>query len=113
MNTLFFKASVLKAIPVITNVAITITIPTGIVFLAVFLLMPLIVVFHEALAKGIGAYMEALISPDTRSAIRLTLPPVPSAKGRSFSVVETGSANSGALTGPTWASAVRSPLPIW
>ncbi|TIO90122.1 MAG: sulfate ABC transporter permease subunit CysW, partial [Mesorhizobium sp.] len=42
-------------------------------FLAVFLLLPLIVVFHEALSKGIGAYTEALASPDTRSAIRLTL----------------------------------------
>ncbi|TIV05221.1 MAG: sulfate/thiosulfate ABC transporter permease CysW, partial [Mesorhizobium sp.] len=42
-------------------------------FLAVFLLLPLIVVFHEALAKGIGSYTEALASPDTRSAIRLTL----------------------------------------
>ncbi|AZO22854.1 MULTISPECIES: sulfate ABC transporter permease subunit CysW [unclassified Mesorhizobium] len=42
-------------------------------FLAVFLLLPLIVVFHEALAKGIGTYTEALGSPDTRSAIRLTL----------------------------------------
>ena len=42
-------------------------------FLAVFLLLPLIVVFHEALAKGVGAYTEALSSPDTRSAIRLTL----------------------------------------
>ncbi|TIM63120.1 MAG: sulfate/thiosulfate ABC transporter permease CysW, partial [Mesorhizobium sp.] len=29
-------------------------------FLAVFLLLPLIVVFHEALSKGIGAYTEAL-----------------------------------------------------
>jgi len=28
-------------------------------------------------------------------------------------VVEATSANSGALTGPTWASAVRSPSPIW
>ncbi|MDX8479656.1 sulfate ABC transporter permease subunit CysW [Mesorhizobium sp. VK24D] len=43
------------------------------VFLAVFLLLPLIVVFHEALAKGVGSYTEALASPDTRSAIRLTL----------------------------------------
>ncbi|MDX8445163.1 sulfate ABC transporter permease subunit CysW [Mesorhizobium captivum] len=42
-------------------------------FLAVFLLLPLIVVFHEAFAKGIAAYTEALSSPDTRSAIRLTL----------------------------------------
>ncbi|TIS89969.1 sulfate ABC transporter permease subunit CysW [Mesorhizobium sp.] len=42
-------------------------------FLGVFLLLPLIVVFNEAFAKGIGTYTEALASPDTRSAIRLTL----------------------------------------
>ncbi|MGX9145174.1 sulfate ABC transporter permease subunit CysW [Mesorhizobium sp. 128a] len=42
-------------------------------FLAIFVLLPLIIVFHEALAKGVGAYSEALSNPDTRSAIRLTL----------------------------------------
>ena len=46
-------------------------------------------------------------------ASRRTSPLVASAVGRSTSSVETTSANSGALTGPTWASAVRSPLPIW
>ena len=39
-------------------------------FLAVFLLLPLIVVFNEAFAKGTSVYSEALASPDTRSAIR-------------------------------------------
>jgi len=42
-------------------------------FLVIFVLLPLIIVFHEALAKGVGAYSEALSNPDTRSAIRLTL----------------------------------------
>ncbi|WP_192243327.1 sulfate ABC transporter permease subunit CysW [Mesorhizobium silamurunense] len=42
-------------------------------FLAIFLLLPLIVVFNESFAKGTSAYTEALASPDTRSAIRLTL----------------------------------------
>ena len=42
-------------------------------FLVIFLLLPLIIVFHEALAKGLSAYTEALSNPDTRSAIRLTL----------------------------------------
>ena len=42
-------------------------------FLAIFVLLPLIIVFHEALAKGVGAYTESLSNPDTRSAIRLTL----------------------------------------
>ena len=43
------------------------------VFLGVFLLLPLIIVFHEALAKGVGAYTQALGEPDARSAIHLTL----------------------------------------
>src|SRR5437763_6830904 len=43
------------------------------VFLGVFLLLPLIIVFHEALAKGVGAYTQSLSDADTRSAIRLTL----------------------------------------
>ncbi|MER9714187.1 sulfate ABC transporter permease subunit CysW [Mesorhizobium sp. M0213] len=42
-------------------------------FLAIFLLLPLIIVFKEAFAKGIEAYTQALGEPDTRSAIRLTL----------------------------------------
>ncbi|RVA65093.1 sulfate/thiosulfate ABC transporter permease CysW, partial [Mesorhizobium sp. M7A.F.Ca.CA.001.11.2.1] len=42
-------------------------------FLGIFLLLPLIIVFNEAFAKGIGAYTEALGNPDTRSAIRLAL----------------------------------------
>ncbi len=42
-------------------------------FLGVFLLLPLIIVFHEALAKGLGAYTQSLGDADARSAIRLTL----------------------------------------
>nr|WP_294864865.1 sulfate ABC transporter permease subunit CysW [uncultured Pseudogulbenkiania sp.] len=42
-------------------------------FFAVFLLLPLLVVFVEALAKGWGTYLEALTEPDARSAIWLTL----------------------------------------
>lgn len=42
-------------------------------FFAVFLLMPLLAVFVEALRKGWEVYWQAIISPDTRSAIRLTL----------------------------------------
>ncbi|BAK76415.1 sulfate ABC transporter, permease protein CysW [Pseudogulbenkiania sp. NH8B] len=42
-------------------------------FFAVFLLLPLAVVFVEALAKGWGTYLEALTEPDARSAIWLTL----------------------------------------
>jgi sulfate transport system permease protein len=48
---------------------------TGIalVFLGVFLLFPLLVVFVEALARGVGFYLVSLTEPDTVAAIRLTL----------------------------------------
>jgi sulfate transport system permease protein len=42
-------------------------------FFAIFLLMPLLAVFVEALRKGWDVYWQAITSPDTRSAIRLTL----------------------------------------
>src|SRR5262245_31118320 len=43
------------------------------IFLAVFLLLPLIVVFDQALSRGIGKVIETLSDPDTQSAVRLTL----------------------------------------
>ena len=45
----------------------------GLTFFAVFLLLPLIAVFIEALRKGWGTYLEALAEPDALSAVRLTL----------------------------------------
>jgi len=42
-------------------------------FMALFLVMPLLAVFVEALRKGGEAYLEALKEPDAWSAIRLTL----------------------------------------
>ncbi|HEX5803117.1 MAG TPA: sulfate ABC transporter permease subunit CysW [Azospira sp.] len=42
-------------------------------FFAIFLLLPLVAVFVEALRKGWETYALALIDPDARSAIRLTL----------------------------------------
>ncbi|MDB5643306.1 MAG: hypothetical protein JWN07_2623 [Hyphomicrobiales bacterium] len=45
----------------------------AIAFLALFLLLPLIVVFAEALKNGVGAYFEALVEPDALASIRLTL----------------------------------------
>ncbi len=42
-------------------------------FFAVFLLLPLVVVFAEGLRKGFGPYFAALIEPDALAAIRLTL----------------------------------------
>ncbi|MDX9740577.1 MAG: sulfate ABC transporter permease subunit CysW [Gammaproteobacteria bacterium] len=45
----------------------------AVVFLALFLVMPLAAVFTEALRQGIGAYFTALVEPDALAAIRLTL----------------------------------------
>jgi len=42
-------------------------------FLAVFLFVPLAFVLTEALKKGLGAFVAALVEPDAMSAIRLTL----------------------------------------
>ncbi|UTH73116.1 sulfate ABC transporter permease subunit CysW [Chromobacterium sp. IIBBL 290-4] len=42
-------------------------------FFFVFLLLPLIVVFIEALSKGWGTYLSALADPDALAAVRLTL----------------------------------------
>jgi sulfate transport system permease protein len=42
-------------------------------FLTIFLLLPLALVFTEALRNGIGAYFGALTEPDARAAVRLTL----------------------------------------
>ncbi|MCW3060067.1 MAG: cysW, partial [Capsulimonas sp.] len=43
------------------------------VLMTLFLILPLIVVFHEALAKGWAAYGDALKQPETLAAVRLTL----------------------------------------
>lgn len=45
----------------------------AILFLTIFVVLPLIVVFTEAFSKGIGAYLSALSDPEALSAIRLTL----------------------------------------
>jgi sulfate/thiosulfate transport system permease protein len=45
----------------------------ALVFLAVILIAPLLVVFVEAFTRGIGVYLEALAMPDTMAALRLTL----------------------------------------
>lgn len=41
--------------------------------LSLLLVLPLVLVFSEALGKGLGAYAAALAAPDTLAAIRLTL----------------------------------------
>lgn len=46
---------------------------TALIFLTLFLLMPLIAVFVQALQEGWQVYLDALREPDARSAIYLTL----------------------------------------
>jgi len=48
-------------------------IAAAMLFLGVFLLMPLAAVFVEAFRKGVGAYVQSFSDPDARSALRLTL----------------------------------------
>jgi sulfate transport system permease protein len=45
----------------------------ALVFLALFLLLPLAAVFSQAFEKGLTVYLEALKEPDTLSSIKLTL----------------------------------------
>jgi sulfate transport system permease protein len=45
----------------------------AVIFLGLFIVLPLICVFNQAFSKGIEAYVAALRDPDTLSAIRLTL----------------------------------------
>ena len=45
----------------------------AVMFLTVFVVLPLVVVFAQAFSKGIGAYFAALSDPEALSAIRLTL----------------------------------------
>ena len=48
-------------------------IAVALAFLALFLVMPLVVVFQQALEKGLSAYVAAIREPDALSALRLTL----------------------------------------
>jgi sulfate transport system permease protein len=45
----------------------------AVLFLFVFLVLPLAVLFTEALSEGWGAYVEAILDPDAVAALRLTL----------------------------------------
>jgi len=45
----------------------------GFLFLALFLFLPLVMVFAGALAKGWKVFLDALVDPDALAAIRLTL----------------------------------------
>lgn len=50
-----------------------ILITVALLFIGIFLIVPLITVFSYAFEKGILAYFQAAVDPDTKSAIRLTL----------------------------------------
>ena len=45
----------------------------ALIFLAIILIAPLLVVFVEAFSRGIGVYFQALAMPDTMAALQLTL----------------------------------------
>jgi sulfate transport system permease protein len=45
----------------------------AVIFLTVFVVLPLAVVFAQAFSRGVGAYFAALSEPEALSAIRLTL----------------------------------------
>jgi len=45
----------------------------ALVFLALFLVLPLVTVFAEAFEQGFGAYLDAVGEPDALAALRLTL----------------------------------------
>lgn len=45
----------------------------ALLFLGLFLFLPLVAVFSQALAKGFGPYFNAIVEPDAWSAIQLTL----------------------------------------
>lgn len=42
-------------------------------FIAIILLLPLVLVFKEALANGIGTFWNAMVEPDTLAAVKLSL----------------------------------------
>ncbi|HTW88750.1 MAG TPA: sulfate ABC transporter permease subunit CysW, partial [Candidatus Binataceae bacterium] len=48
-------------------------ITAALLFLGIFLVLPLIAVFAEALRQGLRVYLAAITDPEARSAIRLTL----------------------------------------
>lgn len=51
----------------------TALIMAALLFLGIFLLLPLILVFVEALRQGVGHYFSAVLHPDALTAIKLTL----------------------------------------
>jgi len=63
-----------RLLPLTESFAVRVTlIAIALLFLGVFLILPLVVVFSEALRLGLRAYGAALVEPHTLAAIRLTL----------------------------------------
>lgn len=56
-----------------SNFAQGLLIAAALLFVAVFLLLPLVNVFYQAFSKGFGFYKTALLEPNTLEAIKLTL----------------------------------------
>lgn len=54
-------------------VAKYILLAAGLAFLGLFVLLPLLSVFAEALRRGVAAYAESIVEPDALAAVRLTL----------------------------------------
>src|SRR4051794_4242175 len=50
-----------------------IVIAVAVLFLTLFLVLPLVAVFQQALVRGVGPYLNALLEPDALAAVRLTL----------------------------------------
>ncbi len=73
--TINLKKGVEQSGPVSTESLLTrsILITIALVFLAFFLLMPLLLIFTYAFGAGVSAYFASFTEPDARSAIRLTL----------------------------------------
>src|SRR5215213_7886764 len=55
------------------RLAKTLLLAPTLAFLALFLLLPLLSVFVEALRGGLGVYLESVTQPDALAAIKLTL----------------------------------------
>src|ERR1700740_1180318 len=45
----------------------------AVIFLTVFVVLPLVVVFAQAFSRGVAAYFSALSAPEALSAVKLTL----------------------------------------
>jgi len=69
-ETAFFKLSDVRSERPTTRLALILV---TILFLALFLLSPFVIVFIEAFSKGFGVFVESIAEPDAVAAIKLTL----------------------------------------